>query len=172
MRVELCNKPARHDQGRCLVLDQVRHQLNDCFFDLFLKFELSVPRNSGIWIPLCGDSLCIESHCFLRPNLRLLSQLERKLWCPSFHGGPTGGQTPAAWRFFDHSPRLVGIRVASTFGSFPSSSFNSSCPQVEPATLAGQLYPMPFSSGPSFQMHVEIRSLTTHENFLADGNAG
>src|SRR5262249_9081486 len=138
MRMELCNKPARQDQGRCLVLDQVRHQLNDCFFDLFLKFELSVPRNSDIWIPLCGDSLRIKSHRFLRPHLRLLSQLERKLWCLSFHGGPTGGQAPAAWRFFNHSLRLAGIGVASTFGSFPASSFNCSFPQVEASTLAGQ----------------------------------
>src|SRR5262245_38860468 len=158
MRVELCNKPAGNDQGRSLILDQIRHQLNDRVFDLWLKLKRSVPRNSRVRVPLRGDGLCIKPHRFLRPNLRLLSQLERKLWRPGLHSCSSGGQTPAAWRFFDHSMRLAGIRVASTFGSFPSSGFNGSSTQVEAAAVAGppeQIEAHP-TGGPGTQAPFEL----------------
>ena len=73
MRMQLRNKPAGTDQGGGLVLDQIRHDLNDRVFDVFVQFEFGVPGNRGFRIPLRGHGLCVQTRTASSDHTSILS---------------------------------------------------------------------------------------------------
>ncbi len=77
-------EPRGHQQRGGLVLDQVRHHLDDRVLDLGGMIGGGVPRDRGRGIPLCGCGLRVQARCFVGPYLAAICERQIELGRPRF----------------------------------------------------------------------------------------
>jgi hypothetical protein len=158
VRMHPAEEPRRHDQGRLLVLDQVRHDLHDGRLDVVGKVDGRMPVDRGRGVPLSGDRLRVEAPGGVGPDPGPLVEVEAGL-------GAAGLDQCASCR---QAPCRVGARRGCRRDARrPGPAVVVGVSPHHDRSVAVRLDPVTVAAAPGREMHRERRVRPGDEQSVA-----
>src|ERR1700733_6888287 len=162
MRVQLRDEPARNNQSRGFVFDQIRHELHDCVFDVIVQLKPRVPGYRGLGIPLRGHGLGVQARRIVGPYFDFVDQMKIELRTSAFHCRSPSGEAPSAGSVSNDTVGVCGVGLARALRSSPSFRFGAAVDDRRPCGLLLiarlKLEAVAFVATPGTEIDFELRS--------------